>query len=282
MEFAAEGHNDALMVFFTIAALAATVAARPLRSLLWQGLGTLCKYVSLLFVPAQLVYLWRRRGHGARLLLPTLGAAAIVLALAGILYVPFWVGSDSFRGLLHRSVPNGLASLFGVLGVLLRRTPLQPISDPLRMALLTVPTVLFILWLSVRVRNGQQLASAWMWSSLAFVFVASPDFWPWYACMPIALICVAAPRRLLWFVVLLSLTGRLAAPAEMVHDHGYLGLKASKALITGFASLLPLLALSAWQWRQWRRTSRRIIGAADHKDPDEEPLERSRGTEISW
>lgn len=254
VEFAAEGHNDAIMVFFTIAALAATVAVRPMRSLLWQGLGTLCKYVSLLFVPAQLVYLWRRRG--TRLLLPALGAATIVLALAALLYLPFWVGLDSFRGLLDRGVPNGLANLFGVVGVVLRRTPLAPISDPLRLVLLTVPTVLFILWLSVRVHNRQQLARAWMWSSLAFVYVASPDFWPWYACMPIALICVASPRRRLWVVMLISLTGRLMAPTEMVHDHGYLGLKVSKALITGVASLLPLIIFIVWQWRQWRMTGR--------------------------
>lgn len=282
VEFAAEGHNDAVMVFFTIAALVASVAVRPARSLLYQGLGTLCKYVSLLFVPAQLVYLWRRRG--TRLLLPALSAAVILLTLAAILYVPFWVGLGSFRGLLHRDIPNGLASLFGALGVLLRRTPLAPVSGPLRLAVLTVPTVLLILWLSVRVRNGQQLARAWMWSSLAFVYVASPDFWPWYACMPIALICVAAPRRLLWVVVLVSLSGRLMAPAEMVHDHGYLGLKASKALITGFASLLPLIIFAVWQWYQWRMqrqgrsgvSSALLIGRPCH----EEPLERPRGAQI--
>ncbi len=256
VEFSAEGHNDALMIFFTVAALLAALTARPLRSFLWQGLGILSKYVSLLFVPSQLVYLWRQRARSRRLFIALLLAASVLLACAIALYFPFWVGPESFTGLLNRGVPNGLASLFGALGVVLRRTPLQPVSDPLRLAVLTVPTVVFILWQSLKVRSPRQLARVWMWSVLAFLLVASPDYWPWYACMSLALICIADARRMLWLVVLLSLTGRLMAPAELIHDHGYLGLKASKALITGFGSLLPLLCLAAWQTRRWWSSQR--------------------------
>lgn len=262
VEFAAEGHNDALMIFFALASLAACVTVRPVRSLLLQGFGALAKYVSVLFVPSQLVFLWRRRGS-VRLSGDVVISALVLLVVAALLYAPFWVGAVSFKGLLHRDIPNGLASLFGVLGVVLRRTPLKPISDTLRLIVLTVPCVLFILWKSLLVVNARQLARVWMWSSLAFVLVASPDFWPWYACMPIALICVADLRRLFWLVFLVSVAGRLTAPMELLHDHGYLGLKTSKALITGIGSLLPLVALVFWQARRWgRRHASRRLGRA--------------------
>ena len=246
MELAGEGHNDALMIFFTLAALAACVRARPTSSLILQGLGALTKYVPLLLLPAQLVYLWRQRRSGARISGQILLAALVLGALAVLLYARYWVGLHSFHGLVRRDIPNGLASLFGAVGVLLRRTPLKPISAPLRLLLLTVPALIFILWQSLRVRDALQLARVFAWSSLAFVLVASPDFWPWYACLPIALICAGELDRLLWLAVLMSLMGRLFAPMELLHDHGYLGLKVSKALITGFGSLLPLLALLGW------------------------------------
>src|SRR5579862_3330346 len=61
MEFAGEGHNDALMVFFVMAALLACVSFRPAASVAAQLLGVLTKYVPVLFLPSQLLFLWRRR-----------------------------------------------------------------------------------------------------------------------------------------------------------------------------------------------------------------------------
>jgi len=60
-EFAGEGHNDAVMVLFVVAGLAACATRRPTASMIAQLLGFLTKYVSILFFPAQLIYLWRLR-----------------------------------------------------------------------------------------------------------------------------------------------------------------------------------------------------------------------------
>ncbi|MDB6105442.1 MAG: hypothetical protein JWO52_5441, partial [Gammaproteobacteria bacterium] len=68
-ELAAEGHNDAVMIFFSLAAVAAAIAGRPAISLIAQLLGTISKYLSALFLPAQLVFLWRTRRSGTQLAL---------------------------------------------------------------------------------------------------------------------------------------------------------------------------------------------------------------------
>lgn len=254
MEFAGEGHNDALMILFVMVALAACVRWRPASSIAGQLLGALTKYVPLLFLPSQLMLLWRRRGrHTGRLVLQVGLAGGVTLAFAALLYARFWHGfHDSFFGLLHRQYPNGLASLYGALGLILRRTPLRPISELLRAVLLAAPLMIYLAWSSWRVRDERDLTRAWAWSAVIFLLVSSPDYWPWYATMPIALLCVAEAEEFFWLVLLLSITARVAAPSELVHDRGYFGLRASKAVITGIGSLLPLVVLCMHQWRQWR------------------------------
>lgn len=256
MEFAGEGHNDALMIFFVLAALLACVSFRPAVSVAAQLLGAMTKYVPVLFLPSQLVFLWRRRGtNAAALMLELIAAAAVAVALAVLLYARFWQGFHaSFFGLLHRQFPNGLLSLYGLLGLLLRRTPLKPLSGALQALLLTVPLAIYLVWSSVRLRDARDLTRSWAWISVIFMLVSSPDYWPWYATMPIALMCVADAEEFFWLVLLLSLTGRVAAPSELVHDRGYFGFKASKAVITGIGSFLPLAVLCLRQWRQWRRS----------------------------
>jgi hypothetical protein len=255
MEFAGEGHNDALMTFFVVAALLACVSARPAASVVAQLLGALTKYVPVLFLPSQLMLLWRRRGRDSRaLLLELMAGGALAVGLAVLLYARFWHGfHDSFFGLLHRQFPNGLASLYGALGLVLRRTPLRTIAGPLQSVLLTAPLVIYMAWSTWRLRDEHDLTRTWTWISVIFLLVSSPDYWPWYATMPIALMCVADAEEFFWLVLLLSITARVVAPSELVHDRGYFGYKASKAIISGIGSFLPLAVLCLRQWRQWRR-----------------------------
>ena len=210
------------------------------------------------------------------LLLEVVAACAVILGLAVLLYARFWHGfHDSFFGLLHRSFPNGLASLYGAVGLVLRRTPLASISAPLQALLLTMPLVIYVGWSSWRLRNARDLTRAWAWTAVIFLLVSSPDYWPWYATMPIALMCVADTEEFFWLVLLLSITGRLAAPSELVHDRGYYGIKASKAIITGIGSLLPLAVLCLRQWRHWHRRRAAPTTAA-------EPLPRSTAWWPGW
>jgi hypothetical protein len=61
IEFAGNGHNDAALVFFLLAAVAALVARtrRPWLVALCLALSVLTKFITLLIIPAYLLLLWR-------------------------------------------------------------------------------------------------------------------------------------------------------------------------------------------------------------------------------
>ena len=262
MEFAGEGHNDALMIFLSIGALAACVACRPTVSVIAQLLGFLTKYTCLLFFPAQLIYLWRTRRSAARLAAAVAVGFLGVIIVAVILYVPLWAGVQTFGGILTRADTVSSATLSGISGWLLKHSPLKAAAGTLTTAVLTLPVLAFAAWASLRVHSAADLARTCAWISLAYLLVASPDYWPWYACIPVAWIAVGEPGRLLWLALLLSFTARLVAPLELLHVHDFLSWHVSKGIITALGSLVPLLALTVWAWRERQRRSAASLAAA--------------------
>ena len=270
MEFAGEGHNDAVMIFFSIAAVAACIASRPATSVIALLLGIMPKYIPLLFLPAQLWYLWRARRNGGQLALQLATAAAVGLAIAIFLYAPLWAGLHSFDGIMKRTGSiSGSATLFGATAWFLKHSPLKASAQPIATALLAGPVLAWILWSAVRVKDAADLARTCAWISLAFVLVASPDYWPWYACMPVAWILVGDVSRLLWLACLMTVLARLVAPLELLHIHGSLPQQATRGLTTGIGVLVPLIALAVWLYRQWQRgdLARRPTPTADTATP---------------
>ncbi len=257
-EFAGEGHNDALMVFFVVAALAACGARRPLPSMMAQLLGFLTKYVPIIFLPTQLMYLWRTRRRIGRLTLEILAAVAITGIAAAILYRPLWAGSHSFEGLLRRGEPISSASPFGMIDWLLRRSPLAWRAGSLTVAVVTLLLLVVAAWVSLRVQDARDLARAFAVIALTYVLVASPDYWPWYSCLPVALLIVADTQELFWLVLLMSVTARLCAPLELIRDHGFIGMQVAKGALTGLGTTLPLLALALWCVVRRRRRRERV------------------------
>lgn len=245
-EFAGEGHNDAIMVCFVVASLAACAAHRQTASLVMQMLGVLTKYVSVLFLPAHLMYLWRTRRSVRGLAARITVAALMTLGIAALLYGSLWAGAHTFDGLLKRGQPISSASLFGAINWILRRSPLAAFNGPLTMALVTLPLLAFIGWASLRVKDAAGLARTFAWIAVGYCLVSSPDFWPWYACMPVALLIVADADGLGWLAVLMSLAARLCAPLDLMRDHGFLGMVAAKGALTGLGTTLPLIVLVAW------------------------------------
>jgi alpha-1,6-mannosyltransferase len=255
VEFAGEGHNDAVMVFFVVAALAACASRRPVLSMVSQSLAVLTKYVPVLFAPAQLVYLWRARRGTPRFGWEMLAAATATAVIAAVLYAPLWVGAHTFDGLLQRGLPISAASPFGAINWIVRRSPLAAAASPITLGLVTLPVLAFVAWTSLRVTDSASLARAFAWISLAFVLVATPDFWPWYACLPVALLAVAESDRLLWLVLLMSFTARLCAPLDVMREHELLSMQVAKGTLTGLGTTLPLMALLIWMYRQRRRSA---------------------------
>ena len=106
MEFAGEGHNDAPMIFFLLASVYLCVRSRFGESFAAILVGALVKIVSAVFVPLELIYLWRirqvnRRTAGA-LLLGGCAAAAIGV----VAYAPVWAGWQTFDGIRAHATPN--------------------------------------------------------------------------------------------------------------------------------------------------------------------------------
>jgi hypothetical protein len=270
MEFAGEGHNDAVMIFFSIGAVAACIASWPTISILAQLLGAMSKYITLLFLPAQVWYLWRVRRNGRQLALQLATAAAVGLAIAVLLYAPLWAGLHSLDGIMKRTESgSGSATLFGVTAWFLKHSPLKASALPITTALVGGPMLAWILWSALRVKDAADLARTCAWISLAFVLVASPDYWPWYACMPVAWILVGDVSRLLWLACLMTVLARLVAPLEVLHIHGDLPQQVSRGITTGLGALVPLIALAVWFYRQWQRgdLARRSTPTADPATP---------------
>jgi alpha-1,6-mannosyltransferase len=250
MEFAGEGHNDAVMIFLSLAAVASAIASRPAVSLIAQSLGVMSKYICALFLPAQWIYLWRTDGNRTQLLLQSALALAAIATLLVVLYAPYWAGLRSLDGILHRTYPYGSATLPAVIRGMLKHTPLRPVAGALATAIAFGLLLTVIAWSSLRVRNAADLAKSCAWISVTFVLLAYPDYWPWYACMPLAWICVGELKRLSWLVFLMSISGRLAAPLDVLRIHGHLGGNLTKGLTTGLGALLPGVVLVVWCWHQ--------------------------------
>ena len=254
VEFAGEGHNDAVMLFFVMVALTACGAQRSMLSWLAQWLAVLTKYISMLFLPAQLIYTWRMRRSAGLWFSDTVGALAVAVALAAFLYAPLWAGVHSIDGLISRGNIASSASPLGGISWILRHSPLAPMAGLLSVVLLTVPFLLGVVWLSIRVNSIVGLTRAFAWTSVGFMLLAAPDYWPWYACMPAALLIVAHSEVLLWFVILISLLARLCAPLELMRDHGFIGAILSRGATTGLGTTLPLAVLLIWFSQSRQRT----------------------------
>lgn len=250
-EFAGDGHNDALMVFFVVASLAACAAQRRTTSLVMQLLGVLTKYVSLLLLPAHLMYLWHTRRSVGGLATRIILALLVTLGIASLSYGSLWVGAHSFDGLLMRGQPVSSASLCGAINWMLRRSPLAPHAGPVTVAAVTLPLLAFIGWASLRVADASSLSRTMAWIAVAYVLVSSPDFWPWYACMPVTLLLVADAEGWGWFAVVLSLAARLCAPLDLLREQGFLSMVAARGMLTGVGSTLPLIMLGIWGIRRF-------------------------------
>lgn len=90
-EVAGNGHNDALLIFWMLAAVYALVCRRPVLALLALTAGVLVKFIPALLAPLFLVALWQLfAGQSWRYRLTrVLLALAAVAALTALLYLPF-------------------------------------------------------------------------------------------------------------------------------------------------------------------------------------------------
>ncbi len=106
IEFANSGHNDIVLLTFILAAILLHLQGRPRWAVVAFTFGTLVK-LSVLFVfgPYVLLLLWQARDWRTRVAtLASVGGVA--LALAALLYAPYWAGLQTFDALRNGPAVN--------------------------------------------------------------------------------------------------------------------------------------------------------------------------------
>jgi alpha-1,6-mannosyltransferase len=251
VEFAAEGHNDALMILCLLASLALTVSARPALSVVASVSGVLVKYLPLVFLPAQVVYLWHSGRSRTRLAAGLLLGLLIGAGLAAALYWPFWVGLGTFEGVRLQSQPLVSPSPSGWLYWYLLHA--LPPGEAARLTLRVLAGVLVasVLVLSLRARDAAGLFWACASIALVYVLVVSTHYWPWYASLPLALVALVPRGVFLPAVLVLSLCSRLVAPMSTLLTNGFLDAGVALDLKMSVGVTAPLVVLSLLCLRQW-------------------------------
>jgi len=179
-------HNDLLMTFLMMAAVALTLAGRET----WAGAsvvaGALVKATGAVLLP--FMVLARRR------LAPIVGAALAALVGALVAYVAFGVHGVNIVAALNRdaalvstdSFPTEVAHLFGKPGVF-------PIDHTL-LKIVLAAILLYLMWLTWR---GYDWVAASGWALLA-IAVTSTWLLAWYTLWSLPLAVITRDRRLLW------------------------------------------------------------------------------------
>jgi alpha-1,6-mannosyltransferase len=265
-ELSGEGHVDGLMTFLVLAGIAATLRGRPVSSAVAGSLAVLTKYVPMIFVPAQLIYLLRAR-HPATSRTWLVAAAALAAALAVCAFAPFWAGLRTLEGLRIMGQPGPWPTLTGLVYRAVERT--LPWLDPGVIATLLVSAGFFIaaLRIAAGVRDDRSLLRALALTALLFVLVASPVFYPWYAVLPIALVALVPERPLLIVIVALTATSRLVAPlVDLRPAFDPVPTAAYTATIAGL-SICIALATALWLRSVWTWAAGGDDGASAEESP---------------
>jgi alpha-1,6-mannosyltransferase len=248
-ELPGEGHNDVLMAFFAIAALALLVHGHPAPSGLSLSLAVLTKFLPLILLPPFVAYLRRRREPAD--LLRFASGLGLGLAAAVVLYWPFWAGEHTFDGVREASRISAPRSTAGFLWAGLSRVVSDATASWVTRDVVDFSVAAFVVAVSFRVRDERSLFAACAAAALAYVFIATPTYWPWYVVLSLALVAVAARESfLLLIMVAVSLGSRLAAPLDNLSRSELL---TPNELWVGMAMLgvvLPLgFTVAAWAWR---------------------------------
>jgi hypothetical protein len=253
VEFAGEGHNDAVMILFVLVSLLFTVTARPALSAMGAVLGVLVKYLPVMFSPAQAIYLWRTRRSTTRLALSIALAVVYGLILTAALYWPFWIGADTFGALRQQGLPFLAPTPSGILYWLLLHAAPPEAAAALTLRILGVLFLLFVLAAGWRARDAAGLLRACAAISLVYLLVVSAGTWPWYAALPLALAALTPRGVFLAMALVVTFTSRLVAPFSNLVNNRFAGWDDLIDVATVVSVTLPLAVLLPLCVLHWRR-----------------------------
>jgi hypothetical protein len=256
VELAGEGHNDAVMVFLVLLALALTVQNRAASGIAAMSLGVLTKYLPLLLIPLQVVYLWRTSGNARKFTVNMAAGAAMASVLTVVLFAPLWVGFNTFHGIWRSGGGGNTGSTQTVLTGLLSAVIPPEVA---RAILLLIAVVGFVAYLgrqAASVTDARSLLAACAAVSTVYLLLVSPTYWPWYAVFPVAMLALTPERLSLHLLVAVSMGSRLVAPLDMLFVHQLIDRRLYLLLTWCLAIGLPLLLLALSLRRRSRTSSR--------------------------
>lgn len=243
VEFAAEGHNDALVAAGVLLSLFFTVSHRPGASLLALGSSALVKITSFVALLPQALLWWR---HWRLRCVPPIVTASLLLGAAAVsLYASFWVGVTTLDGVWGHGRPSVQPSTQGVVFWGLTRVYAPEVVGPLLSLVMTTAFAAIAFRTSLQVTDERTALRACGRIAVAYLLLA-PGYWPWYATLPIALLSLSPGGWPTTAVVLLSLGARLAAPIERLRLNGLMDWPTAVILMTAVGLWLPAaVALAA-------------------------------------
>jgi alpha-1,6-mannosyltransferase len=255
VELAGEGHNDSMMVFFTLLALVLTIIGRGGGGVTAMSLGALSKYLPLLLMPLQVAYLWRMRANVRQLTRQLASGAILSVLLATLAFATVWAGAQTFDGVRATGQSGHTGSTQTVLAELLSRISPASAAETI---VSVVAVAAFVIFLGIQARSvidARRLFRACAWVAVVYLLIASPSYWPWYAVLPVALLALVPQKSFLLLLVSLSLGARLVAPLDQMFVHGALSRPTYLIATWLGATVMPLLMVAAFQFgkRQWRQ-----------------------------
>jgi hypothetical protein len=258
-EFAANGHNDSVMLTFILAGLLASRLVHPSLGVALVTLATLIKPAAVLVLPLY-VWLWvRRQPDWMGRVAAALASGALSLGLAVILYAPWYQGLDTFGPLILWStitpmyinyVPD-FFSLRIAENLLQNGVPWDQAWLDARERVKVLTRIIFVayflgeLWC---LRKLDDLAGACARVFLAFLLLVNTWVLAWYFTWPMAMVAAIPAAR---WLKLTTLAMSFSAITVTYYHHFLMTDMPDEYYALYLAPLLipPLVLLARWVQR---------------------------------
>ncbi len=215
VEFGADGHIDAVMIFLVLLACYAGVRGWAYLTTVALGLAVAVKYLPAVLAPPLLAMLWHRSDSKPLLVIKVACGGATLLALTALAFAPFWVGAATFAGTRESGRLYSGWSPSGLILTLVRARVADPAAEQITQALLVSILIIIVVLVSTQVAGDRQLVRG-----VAVIactsFALLPGGWPWYAALPLALVlCLPTFGARILVVVLTATTRSIAAFGDL-------------------------------------------------------------------
>jgi hypothetical protein len=210
VEFAGDGHIDAVMIFLVLLACYAGVRGWGYVTTVALGLAVAVKYLPVVLAPPLIGMVWRHSDSRAGVVVKIACGGVTLLALIALAFAPFWVGGATFVGTQESGRLYSSWTPSGLLRTLVGARVADPAAERITQALLVAVLVITALLVSTHVAGPRQLLRGAAVIACAS-FALLPGGWPWYAALPLALVLSLPTLGARILVVFLTVTTRSIA-----------------------------------------------------------------------